>query len=41
MPVLDVQWSGPKHTNAQFDAMKEIEADMEEAVLRVRFRAFG
>ncbi|MDA0305125.1 MAG: formyltransferase family protein [Proteobacteria bacterium] len=41
LPVLDVQWSGPKRTNAQFDAMKEIEADMEEEELRLRFRAFG
>lgn len=41
LPVLDTKWSGKKHTNAEFEAMKEIQADMDEAELSLRFRAFG
>ncbi len=41
LPVIDAQWSGKKHTDAEFEAMKEIEADMEEAEINLRFRAFG
>ncbi|MBC8337473.1 MAG: methionyl-tRNA formyltransferase [Alphaproteobacteria bacterium] len=38
---IDAQWSGAKHTNAQFEAMKVLEADMEEAEINLRYRAFG
>ncbi len=41
LPVLDVQWSGTKHTNAEFEAMKELKADMDEAEIKLRYRAFG
>tara|TARA_Y100000739_G_C20450835_1_gene392165 strand:- start:166 stop:771 length:606 start_codon:yes stop_codon:yes gene_type:complete len=41
LPVIDIHWSGPKHTNAEFETMKVIEADMDEAEIRLRFRAFG
>lgn len=41
LPAIDAQWSGTKHTNAEFEAMKEITADMDEAELNLRFRAFG
>jgi len=41
LAVLDAQWSGKKHTNAEFEAMKEIKVDMEEAEISLRFRAFG
>ena len=40
-PALDVQWSGKKHTKAEFEAMKELEPDMEEDEIKLRFRAFG
>jgi hypothetical protein len=33
--------SGKKHTNAEFEAMKELKADMDEAEINLRFRAFG
>ena len=36
LPVIDAQWSGKKHTDAEFEAMKELEAD-----ITLRFRAFG
>ncbi len=38
---VDEEWSGPKRTNAQFAAMEEIEADMDEAEIMLRYRAFG
>ena len=41
LPVIDAQWSGNKHTKAEFEAMKELEADMEEAEINLRYRAFG
>jgi methionyl-tRNA formyltransferase len=41
LPVIDAQWSGPKHTKAEFEAMKVLEADMEEAEINLRYRAFG
>jgi methionyl-tRNA formyltransferase len=41
LPVIDAQWSGKKHTNAEFEAMKELKADMDEAEINLRFRAFG
>ncbi|NQU61455.1 MAG: methionyl-tRNA formyltransferase [Rhodospirillales bacterium] len=41
LPETDDQWSGPKRTNAQFEAMKELVADMDEAEVMLRFRAFG
>ena len=41
LPIIDVHWSGHKHTNAEFENMKVIEADMDEAEIRLRFRAFG
>lgn len=41
LAVLDVQWSGPKHTIAQFEAMNELEPDMDEEEIRLRYRAFG
>ncbi len=41
LPVIDAQWSGKKHTDAEFEAMKELEADMDEAEINLRFRAFG
>ena len=36
LPVIDAQWSGKKHTDAEFEAMKELEAN-----ITLRFRAFG
>jgi hypothetical protein len=41
LPVIDMQWSGHKHTNAEFEIMKLLEADMDEDEIRLRFRAFG
>lgn len=41
LPTIDTQWSGVKRTNAQFEAMKELVADMDEAEVMLRFRAFG
>ncbi|MFQ5764145.1 MAG: formyltransferase family protein [Rhodospirillales bacterium] len=41
LPVLDVQWSGKRHTKAEFEAMKELEPDMDEAEIKRRYRAFG
>ncbi len=41
LPVIDAQWSGKKHTDAEFEAMRELEADMPEAEINLRFRAFG
>ena len=41
LPVIDAQWSGKKHTDAEFEAMKELEADMDEAEINLRYRAFG
>ena len=41
LPALDVQWSGPKRTIAQYEAMKELEPDMDEEEIRLRYRAFG
>ena len=41
LPVIDVQWSGVKHTKAEFEAMKILEADMDEDEIKLRFRAFG
>ena len=38
---LDVKWSGKRRTNAEFDKMKELVADMDEAEIRLRYRAFG
>ena len=40
-PALDVQWLGKKHTKAEFEAMKVLEADMEEAEINLRYLAFG
>ena len=36
LPVIDAQWSGKKYTDAEFEAMKELKAD-----ITLRFRAFG
>ena len=41
LPAIDAQWSGTKHTNAEFEAMKELKPDMDEAEINLRFRAFG
>ena len=41
LPAIDAEWSGPKHTKAEFEAMKELEADMDEAEINLRYRAFG
>ena len=41
LDVLDVPWSGQKHTRAEFEAMKELEADMDEDEIGLRYRAFG
>ena len=41
LAVLDAQWSGRKHTRAEFQAMKELQPDMEEDEIRLRYRAFG
>ena len=41
LPTLDVEWSGKKHTKAEFEAMKELQPDMEEDEIKLRFRAFG
>lgn len=41
LPRLDVQWSGTRHTKAEFEAMKELEPDMDEAEIKRRYRAFG
>ncbi len=38
---IDARWSGPKHTKAEFEAMKVLEADMDEAEINLRYRAFG
>ena len=39
--ILDAQWSGRKHTRAEFQAMKELQPDMDEDEIKLRFRAFG
>ena len=36
LPANDAQWSGTKHTNAEFEAVKELKPD-----INLRFRAFG
>lgn len=41
LAVVDMKWSGAKRTNAQFNAMKEIVTDMDEAEIMLRYRAFG
>jgi hypothetical protein len=41
LPVIDAQWSGARHTKAEFEAMKVLEADMDEAEINLRYRAFG
>ncbi len=41
LPAIDAQWSGTKHTNAEFFSMKELKPDMDEAEINLRFRAFG
>ncbi len=41
LPPLDVQWSGVKHTKAEFNAMKNPPLDASEDEIRLRFRAFG
>ena len=41
LPFIGIHWSGPKHTKAEFETMRVIEADMDEAEIRLRFRAFG
>jgi methionyl-tRNA formyltransferase len=41
LPVIDAHWSGLKRTEAEFVSMKRLEADMDEAEIRLRFRAFG
>ena len=41
LAVLDAQWSGRKHTRAEFQAMKELQPDMDEDEIKLRFRAFG
>jgi methionyl-tRNA formyltransferase len=41
LPVIDAQWSGSKHTKAEFEAKKELVADMDEAEINLRYRAFG
>lgn len=41
LPRIDVQWSGKKRTNADFENMKVMEPDMDEAEIRLRYRAFG
>ena len=41
LPEIDAKWSGVKHTRAEFEAMKVLEADMEEAEINLRYLAFG
>ena len=41
MPVVDVQWSGRKTTNLMFSQMRKIDSSMDEAEVRLRWRAFG
>ena len=41
LPELEVHWSGVKHTKSEFEAMKELEIDMDEEEIKLRFRAFG
>ena len=41
LAVIDAEWSGVKHTKAEFEAMKVLEADMEEAEINLRYLAFG
>ncbi len=41
LPELDVTWSGRKTTNREFEKMRELEADMDEDEIRLRYRAFG
>ena len=41
LAILDAQWSGRKHTRAEFQAMKELQPDMDEDEIKLRFRAFG
>ena len=41
LPEIDAKWSGVKHTKAEFEAMKVLEADMEEAEINRRYLAFG
>ena len=41
LAVIDAEWSGVKHTKAEFEAMKVLEADMEEAEINRRYLAFG
>ncbi|MBT3305444.1 MAG: methionyl-tRNA formyltransferase [Alphaproteobacteria bacterium] len=41
LPEIDAKWSGAKHTKAEFEAMKVLEADMEETEINLRYRAFG
>ncbi len=41
LPRIDATWSGKRRTNAEFEKMKELAADMDEAEIRLRYRAFG
>jgi methionyl-tRNA formyltransferase len=41
LPRINVNWSGKRRTNAEFEKMKVMEADMDEAEIRLRYRAFG
>jgi methionyl-tRNA formyltransferase len=41
LPRIDVEWSGKRRTNAAFEKMKVMEPDMDEAEIRLRYRAFG
>ena len=41
LPVIDAHWSCQKRTNAEFESMKNLEADMDEAEIKLRFKAFG
>ena len=41
LPRTEVQWSGRRRTKAEFEKMKALEADMDEAEIRLRYRAFG
>ncbi len=41
LDIIDIQWSGPKHTRAEVEAMKELEPDMDEDEIALRYRAFG
>lgn len=41
LPRIDVNWSGRRRTKAEFEKMKVLEADMDEAEIRLRYRAFG